>query len=581
MAIFISIIIGIIIFYKVIVPFVHNQYYPYTGKRITKGLLSMSFWQILLSSLVCAYALEVEPVHKQLDEDVTSFVQEYSEVGDLIGEYTGINTASNFYYLMNEAESLHTYTVIFIISAIILALVTIIGSIDKKLDRRIVEGMSIITTLGCCWIAKSSTDLYEMIIRDGATLQTIAWIGRLFGTDIFSAMDWIIRIIWLCPLILIIKHFFYHKILDEYYSVSIPQSEPIKQKEENIIQEERTVTEEKTETNNKELINENNPEPKEQPKPINQQEENSTLTEEEPIITEEQPQPKVTKTEETNKKPSVPFNLLFGIGLVVLMGVVAWWILQSNKEENSIQDIETISQQNQNTGNYTPEVEGNTGATPQQQNENTEVPSTTNQFEYINEKRGNYEVDIEFPVSLAGMKDVSGIQLAIAQKAFDCNSNDINSCVEKYFKEGAESVSLGEGETAGKVTVKFQQRLNNLYVFKINTYADLGGGTGLSVIYRDEYIYFDKDMDRSLVINDLFNDYSQTLSLVNEHISLDEYASKAKELPENFIISSSGITFIFPKYSIGYGCQGEVEIALTYEELNNVLSDTFKNAIGK
>lgn len=292
--------------------------------------------------------------------------------------------------------------------------------------------------------------------------------------------------------------------------------------------------------------------------------------------------PKVdTKIEETNKKPYVPFNLLLGIGLVVLMGIVAWWILQSNEKEYSIQDIETISQQNQNTENYNPEVEGNTGATPQQRNENIEAPSTTNQFEYINEKRGNYEVDIEFPVSLAGMKDVSGIQLAIAQKAFDCNSNDINSCVKKYFKEGAESVSLGEGETAGKVTVKFQQRLNSLYVFKISTYADLGGGTGLSVIYRDEYIYFDKNMNRSLVINDLFNDYSQTLSLVNEHISLDEYASKAKELPKNFIISSSGITFIFPKYSIGYGYQGEVEISLTYEELNNVLSDSFKNAIGR
>ena len=213
--------------------------------------------------------------------------------------------------------------------------------------------------------------------------------------------------------------------------------------------------------------------------------------------------------------------------------------------------------------------------------ENTVIGASTNQFEYINKKRGNYEVDIEFPVSLAGMENVSGIQLAIAQKAFNCNSNDINSCVEKYFKEEAESSSLGVGETAGKVTVKFQQRLNSLYVFKINTYADLGGGTGLSVIYRDEYIYFDKDLNRSLVIDDLFTDYSQTLSLINEHISLDEYANKAEKLPENFIISSSGITFIFPKYSIGYGFQGEVEIALTYEELNNVLSSTFKNAIGK
>ena len=79
----------------------------------------------------------------------------------------------------------------------------------------------------------------------------------------------------------------------------------------------------------------------------------------------------------------------------------------------------------------------------------------------------------------------------------------------------------------------------------------------------------------------MFTDYSKVLALVNEHISLEEYASKADELPDNFIISSSGITFIFPKYSIGYGYQGEVEIALTYEELNNVLSNTFKNAIGK
>lgn len=342
MFIFIGI-IGIIIFYKVIVPFVHNQYYSYTEKRISKGLLSMSFWQILLSGLVCAYALKVEPVYKQTDEDVNSFVQEYSEVGDLIGEYTGINTASNFYYLMSEAESLHTYTTIFIVVAVIFAFLTVIGSIEKKLDRRIVEGMSIITTLGCCWIAKSSTDLYEMIIRDGATLQTIAWIGRLFGTDIFSAMDWIIRIIWLCPLILIIKHFFYHKILDEYYAVSLPQSEPIKQKEENIIQEERTVTEEQPDIESpkqsapinqmkesviiKKQINENTPEPE----PIK----NSTLTEEGHTITiEEQSQPEVIKIEETDKKPSVPFNLLFGIALVVLMGMVAWWIAQSNEKED-------------------------------------------------------------------------------------------------------------------------------------------------------------------------------------------------------------------------------------------------------
>lgn len=391
------------------------------------------------------------------------------------------------------------------------------------------------------------------------------FMGVLAG--IFSGTDeYPFAIIFPIVTLILVGAFYkaYSNALENLFNCSLPESV----KENNLQEQPNRQSEEQ--------IDRNSSEPKVQSEPM-QVEETGRIKEK----LEAPPQAKIIIKEKAEQKSFFRFNILFGIGLVVLMGIVAWWILQSNEKEYSIQDIETISQQNQNTENYNPEVEGNTGATPQQRNENIEAPSTTNQFEYINEKRGNYEVDIEFPVSLAGMKDVSGIQLAIAQKAFDCNSNDINSCVKKYFKEGAESVSLGEGETAGKVTVKFQQRLNSLYVFKISTYADLGGGTGLSVIYRDEYIYFDKNMNRSLVINDLFNDYSQTLSLVNEHISLDEYASKAKELPENFIISSSGITFIFPKYSIGYGAQGEVEIALTYEELNNVLSDTFKNAIGK
>ena len=86
MIIFISIITGIIIFYQVIIPSIHNQYYLKTDKKTTKGLLSMSFWQILFGSLVCVYALQVETVYKQTDEDVSSFVQEYSVVGDLVNE---------------------------------------------------------------------------------------------------------------------------------------------------------------------------------------------------------------------------------------------------------------------------------------------------------------------------------------------------------------------------------------------------------------------------------------------------------------------------------------------------------------
>lgn len=181
--------------------------------------------------------MQVEPVYKQTDEDINNFVQEYSAIGDLVNEYTGINTASNYNYLMSEAENLHTHTVIFMVVTVIFVLTVAIGSIGRKLDRRIVEGMSIITTLGCCWIAKSSTDLYEMTIRDGATLQAIAWFGRLLGTDIYLMMDLIIRSVWILPLILIIKQFYYHKTLNEYYALVVPQSSFIKRQEENKAEE--------------------------------------------------------------------------------------------------------------------------------------------------------------------------------------------------------------------------------------------------------------------------------------------------------------------------------------------------------
>ena len=235
--IILSFIIGIILFYVTIIPSIHKLSAIPVSQKFTRRILSLPFWQIILCDLVCLYALQVEPVYKQTDEDVSSFVQEYSAIGDLVNEYTGINTTSNYNYLMSEAESLHTYTIVFMVIVVIFTLTAAIGSIGKKLNKRIVEGMSIIATLGCCWIAKSSTDLYEMIIRDGATLQAIAWIGSLLGTDIYLMMDLIIRSVWILPLILIIKHFYYHKALNEYYVWVIPQSRVIKQQEENEAQE--------------------------------------------------------------------------------------------------------------------------------------------------------------------------------------------------------------------------------------------------------------------------------------------------------------------------------------------------------
>lgn len=353
MVIFVCILIGIIIFYKVIIPYIHDQYHPTTEKKITKGLLSMSFWQILFSSLVCAYAFGLEPVYKQTDEDVSSFLQKHSEVGDLINEYTGINGYSNFNYLMSESQYLHTYATVFIVVAVIIALVIAIGSIGKKLDRRVVEGLAILNTLACCWIAKSSTDLYEAIIRDGATLQTIAWIGRLLGTDIYAAMDMMIRSIWILPIILIIKHFFYHKTLNEYYLPDTVANENVNNEESPISDYSKQAT-----ANNN--ITETVPD---SDTPVNDdvvvvQEKEEILQQIEPVEETKEPLKENVETEKEQPDLIIPDDessssrFWLVLGGIVIVGFIGFLYWQYNNNTNSYQDNVTSRPDEIKSENY-------------------------------------------------------------------------------------------------------------------------------------------------------------------------------------------------------------------------------------
>ena len=109
----------------------------------------------------------------------------------------------------------------------------------------------------------------------------------------------------------------------------------------------------------------------------------------------------------------------------------------------------------------------------------------------------------------------------------------------------------------------------------------MGGGAGAAIVSNNIYIYYDKNLKRALGINDITDNYTAMLDIVNQRISSSEqYDSKAEELPDNFVLSDSGITFVFPQYSIGAGYLGQPEIYFGYNELADVLTDSFKNSIG-
>lgn len=115
----------------------------------------------------------------------------------------------------------------------------------------------------------------------------------------------------------------YSNALENLFNYSLPESV----KESNLQEQPNRQSEEQ--------INRNSSEPKVQSEPM--------LVEETGRIKEKPeapPQAKIIIKEKAEQKSFFRFNILFGIGLVVLMGIVAWWILQSNEKENYTPAVE-------------------------------------------------------------------------------------------------------------------------------------------------------------------------------------------------------------------------------------------------
>lgn len=201
-------------------------------------------------------------------------------------------------------------------------------------------------------------------------------------------------------------------------------------------------------------------------------------------------------------------------------------------------------------------------------------------IEIINEVQGNYKIYIEWPLFLDGVVNVENVQNVILNKLFEnYNSSNIYECVEKYFRRREKDTSLGEGEQEGEIKVQDLGNNQLLYTFYIYNYSDLGGGTGLSVLLSEEFIFYARKLNRVLTIDDIFSDTQQALDIVNSHISLDGYSNKADKLPNNFYFSNNDVVFVFPKYSIGYSYQGDVKIAINVNEFNGLYSETFRSVL--
>jgi serine/threonine protein kinase len=195
-------------------------------------------------------------------------------------------------------------------------------------------------------------------------------------------------------------------------------------------------------------------------------------------------------------------------------------------------------------------------------------------FETKSLKENDLSINIQWPTSLIGVKDIEHLQRLISKRIFDVESTNIDYLISNYKKQYDPS-------RTEELTFSMEQKINNIIIFKFYVFSDNNGGTGAGVYYNTCYLYYDTEYECFLNIDKVIVNKNRTIDAINKYISLDEYSRKTDFIPDNFILSMDGLTFVFPKYSIGCGAQGEVKIKVPFEDLAGCLSSSFLRAIGR
>ncbi len=284
------------------------------------------------------------------------------------------------------------------------------------------------------------------------------------------------------------------------------------------------------------------------------------------------------------KTKDAPAIIVVAGFLIVLTVILIVWKCSQNDSgdiqvTNDVTSSATVNEETVGAADY--HVVDSTLETPPEEIEKPYEPEI--QFEHIKEKRGNFEVDIEWPVSMSGTEDVSKLQECIIAKAFGYQTDDIHKCIELYFEresEEAENNWIPE-QCDGHKKVKFHQWWNGLCIFSTH-YLFYGGGNSESIFSSSDYIIYDKDSGRELKLDDIISNKPATLNIIKDYLSrynTDRTYCEADEVPERFQLSPLGITFIFPQYTIWGGSFGEPHILFDYYELKDALSDSFAEKI--
>lgn len=202
-------------------------------------------------------------------------------------------------------------------------------------------------------------------------------------------------------------------------------------------------------------------------------------------------------------------------------------------------------------------------------------------------------VNLQWPISVAGNNNLDLLHRDIINTLFNESSNDINHVLEDCELGSSELGGLGSTSLVNRIPSDVPQRMvirtrkllkvhfssERLLVMELRHYQpELPFHHGDGTIDSHIYLTYDKQHGCMLGSTGVISNMQEVLKLINQHIDKRNRSgvalSQAMRVP-NFAIERNGLRFVFPKYEISGGAQGEVSVLIPYQQLRPHLKEQF------
>ena len=195
----------------------------------------------------------------------------------------------------------------------------------------------------------------------------------------------------------------------------------------------------------------------------------------------------------------------------------------------------------------------------------------------------NNSVDLMWPESLKGVKEIKPLQCYINKMLFQNNTTDIHKCVSDFLEYNPEYVGAYFTES---ISLRVDCEQEKYIQFEANISTDRGGETSSSISNYSEYIIFDKYQQRVLSLNDIILRSKQKVivNMLNK-ILIKRYGKddfgffKVTKIPPSIKIEDAQLLFTFAKGEVEAVCEGNISMGISFEKLSPYLTDKFKRLV--